>query len=56
MPAIVVLHTVLQDPTERQRHILLRLLAMADVVVTMTQTARQTAHRELRQPIRRSSW
>ena len=41
VPAIVVMHTVLQDPTERQRHILLRLLAMADVVVTMTHTARR---------------
>ena len=41
VPAIVVLHTVLQDPTERQRHILLRLLAMADVVVTLTHTARR---------------
>jgi glycosyltransferase involved in cell wall biosynthesis len=41
VPTIVVLHTVLQDPTERQRHILLRLLVMADVVVTMTQTARR---------------
>ena len=48
VPAIVVLHTVLQDPTRRQRHILLRLLATADVVVTMTETARQAAHRELR--------
>ena len=26
VPAIVVMHTVLQDPTARQRHILLRLL------------------------------
>jgi glycosyltransferase involved in cell wall biosynthesis len=41
VPAIVVMHTVLQDPTERQRHILLRLLALADVVVTMTHTARR---------------
>jgi polysaccharide biosynthesis protein PslF len=39
VPTIIVLHTVLQDPTARQRHILLRLLAMADVVVTMTETA-----------------
>ncbi len=39
VPMIVVLHTVLQDPTPRQRHILLRLLAAADVVVTMTATA-----------------
>jgi glycosyltransferase involved in cell wall biosynthesis len=41
VPVIVVMHTVLQDPTERQRHILLRLLATADVVVTLTQTARR---------------
>jgi len=41
VPTIVVMHTVLQDPTERQRHILLRLLATADVVVTLTQTARR---------------
>jgi len=41
VPAIVVLHTVLQDPTASQRHILLRLLATADVVVTMTHTARR---------------
>jgi polysaccharide biosynthesis protein PslF len=39
VPKIIVLHTVLQDPTEGQRHILLRLLAAADVVVTMTETA-----------------
>jgi polysaccharide biosynthesis protein PslF len=39
VPTIVVLHTVLQDPTARQRHILLRLLAAAAVVVTMTETA-----------------
>ena len=39
VPMIVVLHTVLQDPTPRQRHILMRLLAAADVVVTMTATA-----------------
>ncbi len=39
VPTIIVLHTVLQDPTARQRHILLRLLAAANVVVTMTATA-----------------
>ena len=39
VPTIIVLHTVLQDPTPRQRQILLRLLATADVVVTMTETA-----------------
>ncbi|HEY0812008.1 MAG TPA: glycosyltransferase [Pseudonocardia sp.] len=41
VPMIVVLHTVLQDPTPRQRHILLRLIAAADTVVTMTATARR---------------
>ena len=41
VPTIVVMHTVLQDPIERQRHILLRLLERADVVVTMTHTARR---------------
>ena len=41
VPAIIVLHTVLQEPTESQRHILLRLLAAADVAVTMTHTARR---------------
>ena len=41
MPTIIVLHTVLQDPTAGQRHILLRLLAAADVVVTMTHTAKR---------------
>lgn len=41
VPAVVVMHTVLQDPTASQRQILLRLLAMADVVVTMTHTARR---------------
>jgi glycosyltransferase involved in cell wall biosynthesis len=41
VPTIIVLHTVLQKPTARQRRILLRLLAAADVVVTMTETARR---------------
>lgn len=40
VPVVVVLHTVLQEPTSRQRRILLRLLAAADVAVTMTATAR----------------
>lgn len=39
-PTIVVFHTVLQAPTPRQRHILRRLLDVADVGVTMTETAR----------------
>ena len=41
VPTIIVLHTVLQDPTTAQRRILLRLLAAADVVVTMTHTAKR---------------
>jgi glycosyltransferase involved in cell wall biosynthesis len=41
VPLIVVLHTVLQQPTPRQRAILLRLVDRADVLVTMTETARQ---------------
>lgn len=39
VPVIVVLHTVLQAPTESQRRILKHLLASCDVVVTMTRTA-----------------
>jgi len=41
VPLVVVMHTVLQEPTPEQRHILLRLLTAADVVVTMTETARR---------------
>ena len=41
VPTVIVLHTVLQNPTAGQRHILLRLLAAADVVVTMTHTAKR---------------
>jgi polysaccharide biosynthesis protein PslF len=40
VPAIVVLHTVLQNPTSRQHRILTRILARAEMVVTMTETAR----------------
>jgi glycosyltransferase involved in cell wall biosynthesis len=40
VPTIVVLHTVLADPSPRQRMILDRVVAAASVVVTMTQTAR----------------
>jgi glycosyltransferase involved in cell wall biosynthesis len=40
VPLIVVLHTVLERPSDRQRAILLRLLDAADAVVTMTTTAR----------------
>jgi polysaccharide biosynthesis protein PslF len=40
VPIIVVLHTVLAQPTARQRAILDRVIAAADVAVTMTLTAR----------------
>ena len=40
VPTIVVLHTVLANPTARQRWILNRLIAAAGAVVTMTKTAR----------------
>lgn len=40
VPVVVVLHTVLQEPTSSQREILERLLCLADVAVTMTETAR----------------
>ena len=41
VPTIVVLHTVLQEPSDSQRDILNRLVAASDVVVTMTQTGRR---------------
>ena len=41
VPTIVVLHTVLQQPTASQHRVLQRLLRHADVAVTMTRTARQ---------------
>lgn len=40
-PSIVVLHTVLENPSARQRYILEQILVEAHVVVTMTETARQ---------------
>lgn len=40
VPVVVVLHTVLADPTASQRAIVERLLTTAQVVVTMTETAR----------------
>ncbi|MHB1614180.1 MAG: glycosyltransferase [Actinomycetes bacterium] len=40
VPTIVVLHTVLLDPTPRQRQILQGLVNAADAVVTMAETAR----------------
>ncbi|WP_306209814.1 glycosyltransferase [Actinoplanes sp. RD1] len=41
VPKIVVLHTVLTTPTPSQRSVLERIVAAADAVVTMTDTARQ---------------
>jgi glycosyltransferase involved in cell wall biosynthesis len=40
VPSIVVLHTVLACPTDRQRRILEEIVDTASAVVTMTQTAR----------------
>src|SRR4029450_12611111 len=40
-PVIVVLHTVLSNPDPLQRSVLERIVAAADAVVTMTDTARQ---------------
>ncbi|WP_368861251.1 glycosyltransferase [Frankia sp. AgB32] len=40
VPVIVVLHTVLVTPTPHQRHVLEALVASADAVVVMTETAR----------------
>src|SRR3984885_5971276 len=39
-PGVVVLHTVLTDPTPHQRRVLESVIAKADAVVTMTMTAR----------------
>jgi polysaccharide biosynthesis protein PslF len=41
VPVIVVLHTVLVEPTPHQREVLERVLAAAAAVVTMTPTARR---------------
>ncbi|BCJ55279.1 hypothetical protein Asp14428_67540 [Actinoplanes sp. NBRC 14428] len=41
VPAIVVLHTVLSTPSPMQRSVLERVVATADAVVTMTDTARR---------------
>lgn len=41
VPTIVVLHTVLSTPSVNQRSVLERIAALADAVVTMTDTARQ---------------
>ena len=41
VPCIVVLHTVLSQPTEHQREVLESVVARADAVVTMSQSARE---------------
>ena len=41
VPTIVVLHTVLSSPSPSQRAVLERIVATADAVVTMTDTARR---------------
>ena len=41
MPCVVVLHTVLTDPTPHQRQVLESVMAKADAVVAMTITARE---------------
>ena len=40
VPAIVVLHTVLADPTENQRAVFLEICSLASAVVTMSKSAR----------------
>jgi glycosyltransferase involved in cell wall biosynthesis len=40
VPCVVVLHTVLTDPTPHQRQVLESVMAKADAVVAMTMTAR----------------
>jgi glycosyltransferase involved in cell wall biosynthesis len=49
VPSIVVLHTVLTHPDPLQRTVLEQIVAAADAVVTMTDTARQrlTTHYEV---------
>jgi len=41
VPCVVVLHTVLTDPTPHQRRVLESVMARADAVVAMTMTARE---------------
>ena len=41
VPCVVILHTVLTDPTPHQRQVLESVIAKADAVVTMTMTARE---------------
>jgi glycosyltransferase involved in cell wall biosynthesis len=41
VPCVVILHTVLTDPTPHQRQVLEAVVARADAVVTMTMAARE---------------
>jgi polysaccharide biosynthesis protein PslF len=41
VPSIVVAHTVLKDPTPQQRSVLESVMALADQVVVMSETARE---------------
>jgi polysaccharide biosynthesis protein PslF len=41
VPCVIVLHTVLTDPTPHQRQVLESVMAKADAVVAMTKTARE---------------
>jgi glycosyltransferase involved in cell wall biosynthesis len=41
VPSIVVLHTVLADPSAHQHYVLARVISAASAVVTMTDTARR---------------
>src|SRR5271165_3072016 len=41
VPCVVILHTVLTDPTPHQRQVLEAVIAKADAVVTMTMAARE---------------
>lgn len=45
VPVIVVLHTVLETPSERQRLVLERVAALADAVVVMTAVAHEILER-----------
>jgi glycosyltransferase involved in cell wall biosynthesis len=45
VPTVVVLHTVLADPSAHQHYVLARVISMASAVVTMTETARRRAIR-----------
>ena len=47
-PSVVVLHTVLSEPTPNQRRVLEAVTELADAVVTMTGTAHAATRRRLR--------